>query len=236
MHKPAEKLQEGFYRIPQLQPSLFTAVEGDRLLEDGMRATAERLERSQRFSILMGALARKPGIKQRVLKVLEHMEGSEEAFKATLDTIAYSRRRDVDSGRYNGLSDTLDTLEKCIAKRLLPVSHMKDLLHVGVVFEESVYNASITPSEMASIIQEERNWINGGEKTLDGRADIFFPSDDSMIAFLQNNGVPAVQTKSGVVPIENAPPETLMAVYASKMRSEKAAERRKERFLTTNDW
>lgn len=229
-HKPVEKPDEGVYRIPTVQPSLFGGVEGGRFLEDELRGRARSLGREDRFNILLSALDRNQDFKERVVKVLERVQGDDEAFRVTLDTLAYARRRDSNPSTYGEFKHTIRRLERCIEEGSLPIGKMRDLLEVGLAFDVVNYYAT------DEIIQKERNWVNGGERSLDGRIDIDFPSRGDLIAQLNGMQILHVHVGGRDITLAEASESVLMGVYASRIRSSRARERKAQRFLNTNDW
>ena len=227
--KPVEP--GAIYNVPSLQPSLFKAVEGTRLIEDEVRAKSRGLKRDKRCTILLDALNKHPDTKDRVLEIIDRVKGNDEAFRTTLDTLAYARRRDAVVEGRDLFTPTMDRLESCIKRGSIPIQRMKDLLEVGMVFDAVSYHL---PEKS---IQMERNWINGGERSLDGRVDIEFPlSTESLVHELQSMGISRVHVRGDSTPVENADKSVLMGIYASRIRSVMASERKAERLLTKGDW
>lgn len=229
----------GGFRMPQAQPGLFDRVEGLRLLEDELRAKAGRLERSKRFEVLFDALEDRAGLKERVVKILDRVKADDHAFAVTLDTIAYARRCDESQQPAVALVGTLGKLEKCVAYSVLPVHQMRELLESGISLDKAFFSyvdGSYVFNEAG--IQAERNWLAGWDKSPEKWIHIDFPSRDELVDNLHDMGQSTIQEwRTGAkIPVESADERVLRAVYVDKLRAQRSEERRRERFLTTNDW
>ncbi|MFH1125756.1 MAG: hypothetical protein V1703_01405 [Candidatus Altiarchaeota archaeon] len=229
--KPVDK-PEMVYTVPPLQPSLFASVESGRLIEDGLRAKASGLEREGRLDILLGKLNKFQGYRKRVVDILERVAGDDDAFKITLDTLAYARRRDPDEARYEQFSHTLERIEHCMKGGSLPLGKMQDLLGIGVEF------TSLTSYFDDKTIQKHRNWINGGGMYVDFMDDFEFPKTrGGLLAELHGFGASEAALDGGSFPIEDVVDmRVLKGMYAGRKRNAIAEERRRGRFLNTNDW
>ncbi|MBM3308667.1 MAG: hypothetical protein FJY77_00270 [Candidatus Altiarchaeales archaeon] len=226
------------YKIPDLQGNLFMKP-NEEVVEK-----IQKLGREKRYSILMEALKEKPGYQQRVVKILEYVKDDDRAFAVALDTLAYSRRRDRDQRTYRGFKSTLECMEECIKTYSeLPLGRMEALLEVGMVFNMFMHPPNprsqfrMSDESFAEFIQKERNWVNGGEKCLDGnRIDIRMPPISQLVDELHRMYVSSINVNGVDTPIENAPINRLQGVYVGRMRNLRKMQRMDERFLTTNDW
>jgi len=65
----------------------------------------------------------------------------------------------------------------------------------------------------------------------------FPPRNDIMDSMWDMGQMTVHDWRTGVtIPVEQAEDRVLHAVYADKLRAKRAEERKKERFLTTDDW
>jgi hypothetical protein len=227
------------YHIPPMQLDLFGGVERTRLLEDGLKTKAERLERERRFSVLFGALEGKSALKDKVVAVLDRVKGDDDAFTATLDTLAYARRCDPDQQQLPAFTGAVEKLEKCVEHGIMPVDRMRSLLNAGISFNQELFmfvGGRYYFDEAG--IQAEKNWLAGWDKGPEKRMQIDFPPKENLERLLRDMGQSEVSIwKTGAtVPVEEAEERVLRAVYVDRLRAKRSAERRAERFITTNDW
>lgn len=209
------------------------------MLEDELRARAVRLERSRRFETLFDALGGRAGLKERVMKVLDRVKGDDDAFSVTLDTIAYARRCDAIQQPAVSLAGTVGKLEGCVEKGFMPVRQMRELLEAGVTLDRTFfsYHGGAYLFNDAGILAE-KNWVNGWDKEPGKYMHIDFPPRSELIDELHGMGQMKIHEwrTSSDLPLEAAEDRVLHAVYADRLRARRAEERRKERFLTTDDW
>jgi hypothetical protein len=237
-HKQSDASAGGF-RLPPVQPGLFDLVEKGRLLEDELRAKAGRLERSRRFEILFDTLEDRTGLKERVVRVLDRVKGDDDAFAVTLDNIAYARRCDAGQQPAVALAGTVGKLEGCVENGIMPVRQMRELLEAGISLDKtffSYHDGKYLFNDAG--IAAERNWVNGWDKRPEKWMHIEFPPRDGLVDELHDMGQSTIHDwrTSSEVPLESAEERVLHAVYADRLRARRADERRKERFLTTDDW
>jgi hypothetical protein len=225
----SEKTGGDVYQVPQFQPSLSAGADGRLFIEDELRGKAAKAGKEERFNILLKALGSKEDFKQRTLEILKRIP-DDEAFLVTLDTLAYARRSDPNPSTYGDYKHALRRVERCIEDGVLPLKKMKDLMEVGLVFNTiNFHHTDIT-------IQKERNWVNGGERSLDGRIDVDFPPKDVIIRSLNALQLFQVHVNGREVPLNEVSESVLRGVYASRVRSQRSKERKALRFLTATDW
>jgi hypothetical protein len=246
IQKPGEEGRQ--YAVPQ--PLLFGGTLDTQTAEEQLRVRARQFDREKRLNLLLSQVRSREGfvgpgpLEKRIVKILDRVMEGDDAFRITLDAIAYARKRHSEEAiEYTRqrrspdpdtalearppsdiLGETVGFIEKCMDKGSLPVGKMEELLKVGLVFN------SKTNAFSAEAIEEQKKWLNARDEGVE------FPVRGELEDYLQAVGLQKVSSEGGDMSISRAPLKVLQAIYAKKMREPKSNERKAKLFLNTNDW